>query len=81
MSKHTPGPWFAVEYGGFWEIQEDHFYSVEDNLLDQEKCENAEANARLCAAAPEMYSMLKGVVDGNTLDPAIVEELLNKINH
>lgn len=39
-----------------------------------------EGRMKLFAAAPEMYDMLKGVSEGNTLDPEIVQELLNKIN-
>ena len=58
MSKHTPGPWFAVQYANWFNIQTTEEYSASD-VLDLECCEEAEANARLAAAAPELLEELK----------------------
>jgi chromosome segregation ATPase len=52
--KHTKGPWYAIDYGGYWSIQSEDEYS-EGDLLNEEKDPNAEANARLAAKAPELY--------------------------
>ena len=85
MSKHTKGPWEVFPKESKTKVYCDDTLGslVADCHTSQQFCvlpkEEREANARLIAAAPEMYAMLKGVVDGNTLDPAIVEELLNKI--
>jgi hypothetical protein len=59
--KHTPGPWYAVEYAGFWNIQDERDYEGV-NLLDEEKCDNAEHNAMVAAAAAELLEVLKGAV-------------------
>lgn len=58
MSKFTPGPWHVVEYAGFYDLQQDPFYSDEDNLLDEAKNDNAEYNAKLAAAAPDLLEAL-----------------------
>lgn len=60
--KHTLGPWHAVEYGGKWAIQKENFYSDSDDLLDEEYCKNATANAKLVASAPELLEALKEMV-------------------
>lgn len=55
--KHTPGPWYAVNYADFWDIQDDPHYGKTD-LLDAHTCDQAEANAKLMAAAPELIKAL-----------------------
>ena len=52
---HTPGPWFPINYAGFWIIQSGKYYGDKD-VLDAEKVgvEISEANARLAASAPEL---------------------------
>ena len=55
---HTPGPWYAIEYAGMWGIQSVNEYSQDNNLLDMENDDRAEANAKLIAAAPEMLEAL-----------------------
>jgi hypothetical protein len=58
-NKHTPAPWFAVQYANEWNIQsEDGYEGVCTNVLDEEEDENHEANAQLIAAAPELLQML-----------------------
>jgi hypothetical protein len=63
--KFTPGPWYAVEYGGFCNIQDESGYS-ESNILDAEIVGNdvAEANAKIAAASPELLKALKDLVKG-----------------
>ena len=90
MSKWTPGPWrvagedknfvYALSQSGansFWA----HVQSAGiDRITENEKA----ANARLIAAAPEMYDALKALVESpNTFsshDKARAEELLARIN-
>lgn len=55
--KHTPGPWYAVNYADFWDIQDDPHYGELD-LLDAHTCNQAEANAKLMAAAPNLLNAL-----------------------
>lgn len=59
---HTPGPWYAIEYAGMWGIQSVNEYSQDNNLLDMENDDRAEANAKLIAAAPEMLQSLQECV-------------------
>ena len=61
--KHTRGPWFAVNYACFWNIQREDFYNDKDNLLDETICPDAEANAKLIAAAPDLLEALKKYTD------------------
>lgn len=51
--KHTPGPWFAVEYAGRYSFQRKDEYGDPD-LLDQDSCSRAYYNTKLAAAAPEL---------------------------
>ena len=57
--KTTPGPWFPINYAGFWMIQSGKYYGDVD-VMDAEKvgAETAEANARLAAAAPDLKAEL-----------------------
>lgn len=52
-AKHTKGEWFAIQYANFFNIQSEPYYG-ESNLLDEDDHKEAEANARLMAAAPEL---------------------------
>ena len=96
MSKHTPGPW--EWYGpnllcGGKRQSEDILNSADDRkpygmhsaLIEHHwDGDVAKANARLIAAAPEMYDALKALVESpNTFsshDKARAEELLARIN-
>jgi hypothetical protein len=53
--KHTPGPW-KYEGGGSWVYGKDGV--VAQSSLDYAHLEEMRANARLIAAAPEMYAIL-----------------------
>lgn len=60
--QHTPGPWSADEWApGFTVSAPDSHYSV----CHLEDCNNAEANARLIAAAPELLAALEALLDSN----------------
>ncbi len=63
MSAHTPGPWAAGEQsGGDWLIQsniESHLppWAVQNDTIGAVRAnDNAEANARLIVAAPELLA-------------------------
>ena len=60
MSKHTPGPWHHDEYGhicaGPQIIGIAYQFELDDSDNDELPCLE---NARLIAAAPEMYELLE----------------------
>jgi hypothetical protein len=71
---HTPGPWHfkpARKHGGYWAAGDAHAVTAEDRGDNWRgyvtgvlaNSPNAEANARLIAAAPEMLAALRLVVD------------------
>lgn len=61
MSKHTPGPWGHKT----WDVNKDGEFNYTVEKDDKSICEivgtgeQAEANARLIAAAPELLEALK----------------------
>jgi hypothetical protein len=64
--KHTPGPWYPVEYADSFIIQDGPYYE-DDNVLSYDafssiKEDTAKANAKLAAAAPELLVALEGAV-------------------
>jgi len=57
--KHTPGPWKADNWATGWTVSApDSHYSV----CHLEDCNNAEANAHLIAAAPDLLETAKALV-------------------
>lgn len=59
-AQHTPGPWKADKWATGWTVSApDSHYSV----CHLEGCNNADANARLIAAAPELLAACKMVVE------------------
>ena len=93
QSKHTPGPWVAEVYEhGEFEI-EAHGQGSSGGLLvicsrnkHQGRPYEFEANARLIAAAPKMYELLKRYYQETPLGNQphmiadVVEELLSQID-
>lgn len=82
-TKFTPGPWKVGTY-------EDTGYSIdathELNYIAQvhggyEPTDECYANAKLIAAAPEMYDYLQNIANGNYPDLDILQSLLNKITN
>lgn len=63
MSKHTPGPWVAIEakLGAVkhWIIAEKQYNGFQIASTATDEVEQGEANARLIAAAPELLEMAK----------------------
>jgi hypothetical protein len=57
---HTPGPWSADKWAPGYSVSAPDSHHTICNLTD---CNNAEANARLIAAAPELLEALKGLRD------------------
>ena len=87
MSKFTKGPWAADDFANYiyiFEANEPNMMIAQIRgwgyltgkgglgLSDGEAYEIQKANARLIAAAPEMYEMITKLVDGIT-----IAELLN----
>lgn len=84
MLKFTPGPWHVPEYiGAGWDVVDVHDVNIAQNIQE-------EADARLIAAAPEMYGLLYEALqelkhnmlkeyDTSSVWPCI-KELLNRID-
>ena len=85
MSTHTPGPWFADEYK-VWGHKEVEYeggvggprfsYKIADATLHNPwKFEEQYANARLIAAAPELYEALKSLRDATLSEhPSLIAD-------
>jgi|WetSurMetagenome_2_1015567.scaffolds.fasta_scaffold366731_2 hypothetical protein len=60
-AKHTPGPWETSSNAkGQWDICGP---DAGDMIVDLKDCENAEANARLIAAAPDLLNTLEWALE------------------
>jgi hypothetical protein len=60
QATHTPGPWeISKNEAGELDICE---AGAGNMLADLAKCKNAEANARLIAAAPDLLEALRGLL-------------------
>lgn len=64
----TPGPWKAVGYSpGWWQIEGPEQEQIADvnysNGLDEPTIYPEEANARLIAAAPQLFEALKEILN------------------
>jgi len=81
QTKFTPGPWFVEDDS----YPDDLTIKSGKNKFVAKVAQwrgNKEANARLIAAAPEMYELLKGIRDASR-QPVLkemIDKLLNKIN-
>lgn len=65
--KYTPGPWYSVQYANYHNLQSGEYFGDPD-LLNEEISVNAEANAKLAAAAPDMLEALQNIEnDGNSI--------------
>lgn len=74
MGKHTPGPWFYNGDEGNNTARSGFNINTADHILaelpdDDLPSQTLEANARLMAAAPELYTLLKEIFDAGILDP------------
>jgi hypothetical protein len=58
--KHTPGPWDCEENKVF---TADCEIRIGEFLAEDMESEEADANARLCSAAPEMKDALQNLLD------------------
>ena len=85
MRKFTKGPWKVESFRDFASIMagEEEICYIDDDLT----CENVSANARLIAAAPEMYALLGRLEDyfknrhiyGYGVEESVSDDLLAKI--
>ncbi|MEP6947729.1 MAG: hypothetical protein ABI863_00580 [Ginsengibacter sp.] len=57
-----------LEYPVYRMLQKENFYAAEDDLLDIDKCPDAEANAKLSAAAPDLLEMLQSIIEAGKRD-------------
>lgn len=57
MEKYTSGPWHPINYAGYIRLQDGPYYEDND-VMNEEVCEEAEVNAKLAAASPEMFEAL-----------------------
>ena len=76
--KYTPGPWFAVNYAGYNNLQAQEYYG-EPDLLNEQQSVNAEENARLAAAAPELLEALKDIIESGCIPNLLFEKANNAI--
>ena len=69
-TKFTPGPWEALDFGGnCLVVTEMNQHGRESIALFGTHGEKSKANARLSAAAPDMYEALKHALsDMDTID-------------
>tara|TARA_Y100001963_G_scaffold148404_1_gene226254 strand:+ start:267 stop:527 length:261 start_codon:yes stop_codon:yes gene_type:complete len=82
--KHTKGPWLNQNPHIVPEIRGIGYAICEVNTLPHFHEEEQRANARLIAAAPEMYKLLKDVVRADLLPRGVgvgdaIELLINKL--
>lgn len=95
-TKFTPGPWVAkfkpnvaaseISYSGNNGKYVGMFSHSVGKHEDRKKwIEEGKANARLIAAAPEMYELLEQIAEGNETNfeyaKKSIIQLLNSINH
>ena len=80
--KHTPGPWIQGPTDEDWTCSVRDADGLSVAWCDSFPPEQSHANARLIAAAPEMLTMLKNILEAhntcgysNTFSPAGWEEL------
>jgi len=75
MSKHTPGPWnYGVQQLGHYSIlgpltDNGNWRVVANTTAATEGVQTEEANARLIAAAPELYSACRAMIEVYSGDP------------
>lgn len=89
QTKHTPGPWsvlwssntFPSIHAGPTSVPVASLYAHTPSRSDRDIFENAEANARLIAAAPELLEALNGIQNAlqNYNQTAPVNELREKL--
>ena len=92
--EHTKGHWYAVEYAGFWTIQDQDGFAEKADLLDADSVgeERAEANALHIIKCVNMRDVLlgglkeiaegKGRYDTDRLKHAgnTIEDMIEKAN-
>ena len=69
MTQHTPGPWFGNKATGIHVIESPHTGRCVAQVRAQKTEAETDVNARLIAAAPEMYELVKALatVTGSTV--------------
>lgn len=72
-NRHTPGPWEVREVDGLFAVAHRYGWVLESNDVEQDR-----ADARLIAAAPEMFELLERVIDPNECNKC--QEIEDRIN-
>jgi len=69
MSKHTQGPWTALQVEHYWQVSREHEYGATGicQVFHTDPAQ-MQANAALIAAAPDLLEALKGAFDWNQAD-------------
>ena len=79
MTQHTPGPWVTdnghAERDGIQVWDTVHGWIIADVVNDQH--DNAEANAALIAAAPDMRQALLDLVNWYDMDEGDLQPIMN----
>jgi hypothetical protein len=77
MSQRTPGPWFAVWNGNYWEINidDDQYAHTVAAVWARVPSvpDGAEADARLIAAAPDLLEALRKLTTDITSDQVLMD--------
>ena len=61
--KGTPGPWYAINFSGYWNIMTGDYYESDDTTDSDAVGDNkAEKNAYLQAAAPDLLEALQNLL-------------------
>jgi len=65
MSKHTPGPWSTHPMAscGVWAVNGIHVAATGGDMADDADPDEQEANAKLIAAAPDLYVALQQILN------------------
>jgi hypothetical protein len=73
VSRHTPGPWVAEGMA----VKMLPAYPHLGGGFDLRYCPNAEANARLISAAPDLLEALENIENDDGSIPATIWEMRN----
>ena len=78
--KGTKGKWIEIHVSN---DRGDYYKAMAENVsicnVTTRNSEQAKANAKLIAASPEMFEMLKVILQTNEVDLDEIQELLTKI--
>ncbi len=71
--KHTPGPWYPIDFAGYQVIKTEPYYDSGIDILNLDECDVANANARVIAAAPDLLEACEEAV--STIDMLMGDDI------